>query len=382
MPDRHPIREDLAAPEARLVPPSGDPGPEDLPPVADTGPGDGPEPEPASESGLRARARKLAKAGVPLARSALTSRTVRYGFCLAAVGLGGYAVAREWPGVQSSLAKIGVPTLAAALVCVLLAMVAAMQSWRLTLAALGSPLTIRVGSWVMFVGQLGKYVPGSVWAVLAQMELGTSHRVPRHHSASASVLSNLISLLSGLLTAAVTLPFVSGSDHYLWAFLAVPVLLGCLHPRVLNALLRRLFRLVRRPPLHQPLTLRAIAAPLAWSFGSWLFYGLQIWLLTIRLGAPAGTAALASLGGFALAWSVGFVAVFAPAGAGVREVVLTALLGPVVGVGAATAIALVARALTTVGDLLAASAAAAYFRRTRDGRSAGPAQESRTAPGP
>jgi len=256
-----------------------------------------------------------------------------------------------------------------------------MQAWRLTLAALGSPLTVRVGAWVMFVGQLGKYLPGSVWAVLAQMELGTAHRVPRHHSASASVLANLITLLSGLLTAAVTLPFVSGSARYLWAFLAVPVVFGCLHPRVLNAMLRRLFRLVRRPPLERPLTVRAIAAPLAWSFGSWLLYGLQIWLLTTQLGAPRGTAALVSVGSFALAWSVGFIAVFAPAGAGVREVVLTALLSPVVGVSAATAVALVARALTTIGDLLAASAAAAYFRTRTGHRPAGTGQESQTTQG-
>jgi hypothetical protein len=62
-------------------------------------------------------------------------------------------------------------------------------------------------------------------------------------------------------------------------------------------------------------------------------------------------------------------------------VVLTALLGPVVGVSAATAVALVARGLTTVGDLLAASAAAAYFRRTRTSPPAGAAQEGPSTEG-
>ena len=54
---------------------------------------------------------------------------------------------------------------------------------------------------------------------------------------------------------------------------------------------------------------------------------------------------------------------FAPAGAGVREVLLVALLSPVLGVGAATAVALVSRVLTTVGDLLAAGLAVGYVRR-------------------
>lgn len=297
-----------------------------------------------------------------VAERILTGRPVRWGFVAAAAGIGGYAVAGEWTHVRAALASIGAPTVAAAMVSVLIAMFAAMQVWRVLLAALGSPLPIRAGAQVMFVGQLGKYLPGSLWPVLAQMELGTAHRVPRHHSASASVLTMLVAMLSGLLTALVTLPFAAGMTPYLWAFLAAPGLLACLHPKVLNSILGRLFKLTQRPPLEQPLTARAIATALAWSFGSWVFYGLQIWLLATRLGAPRGSAALLALGGFAFAWSVGFLAVFAPAGAVVREVLLVALLGPVIGVGAGTAVALVSRALTVAGDMLAALIAACYSR--------------------
>ncbi len=301
-----------------------------------------------------------------VAKRILTGRPVRWGFAAAAVAIGGYAVARQWADVRTALASLGILVVAAAMVSVLLAMLATMQVWRVLLAALGSPLPARTAARIMFVGQLGKYVPGSVWPILAQMELGTAHRVPRHHSASASVLTMLVAVFTGLLTALVTLPFVAGSKPYLWAFAAAPVLLACLHPKALNYVLGRLFRLTRRPPLEQPLTARAIAAALAWSFGSWVFYGLQIWLLATRLGAPRGTGALLAIGGFAFAWSIGFLAVFAPAGAGVREVLLVALLGPVLGVGAATAVALVSRVLTTVGDLLAAGLAAGYVRWPRN----------------
>lgn len=318
--------------------------------------------QPGSEGTRRDRIRSL----WTVARWILTSRLVRWGFAAAAVAIGGYAVAREWADVRAALASLGILVVAAAMVSVLIAMLAAMQVWRVLLAALGSPLPGRTAARIMFVGQLGKYVPGSVWPVLAQMELGAAHRVPRHHSASASVLTMIVSVFSGLLTALVTLPFVAGSTPYLWAFAAAPVLVACLHPKVLNYLLGRLFRLTRRPPLEQPLTARAIATSLAWSFGSWILYGLQIWLLATRLGAPRGTAALLAIGGFAFAWSVGFLAVFAPAGAGVREVLLVALWGPVLGVGSATAVALVSRVLTTVGDLLAAGLAAGYVRWPRN----------------
>jgi len=308
-----------------------------------------------------------------------SGRPVRFGFAAAAAALGGYAVARQWTDVRAALAGIGPVAAGAAFASVLVAMFAAMQVWRVLLAAVGSPVPVRAGARIMFVGQLGKYLPGSVWPVLAQMELGRAFRVPRHHSASASLLAMVVSLLSGLLIALLTLPFAAGTMPYLWAFVAVPVLLACLYPRILNALLNRALRLIRRPPLEQPLTARVIATSLAWSLGSWICYGLQVWLLATRLGAPRGAAALLGLGGFAFAWTAGFLAVFAPAGAGVREVLLVALLGPVLGAGAATAVALVSRALTTGGDLLAAAIAAGCSPSARPDPAE--ANEMRNVPG-
>jgi hypothetical protein len=295
----------------------------------------------------------------------LSGRPVRWGFVAVTACLGGYAIAHEWTAVRAALGSLGFVAVAGALLSVLAAMVMTMQAWRVLLAGLGSPLPFRAASRIMFIGQLGKYLPGSVWPVLAQMELGHAYQVPRHRSASASVLAMVVSLLSGLLMALVTLPFVAGATAYRWAFALVPVLLVGLHPRVLNAVLGRLLRVARRPPLEQPLTGRVMAGALAWACSSWVLYGLQIWLLATRLGAPDGRTALLAIGGFAFAWSVGFLVVFAPAGAGVRDVLLVAVLGPVLGVGSATAVALVSRALMTAGDLLTAALAAGSTRAPR-----------------
>jgi glycosyltransferase 2 family protein len=172
----------------------------------------------------------------------------------------------------------------------------------------------------------------------------------------------LFCLLAGLLAALVTLPFAPGARSYRWVFLVAPVLLICLFPQVLNRILDRLLRLARRPPLDQPLAGRAVTGALAWALVSWCFFGLQIWLLAIRLGAPHGRAALLSVGGFAFAWCAGFVVVFAPAGAGIREALLIATLSPMLGVGKATAVALVSRVLMTAGDLITAGTAAALAR--------------------
>jgi uncharacterized membrane protein YbhN (UPF0104 family) len=313
------------------------------------------------------------RAWLALALRLLNSRLVRWGFVAAAVALGTYVVADQWTQVRAGLASMGFLAIAGALIAVLAGLVATMQVWRVLLAALGSPLPVRSGARVFFLGQLGKYVPGSIWPVVAQMELGTAHRVPRHRSARAAVLTMLFCLLAGLLAALVTLPFAPGARSYRWVFLAAPVLLICLFPHVLNRVLDRLLRLARRPPLEQPLAGRAVAAAVAWALASWVFFGLQIWLLAIRLGAPDGRAALLSVGGFAFAWCVGFVVVFAPAGAGIREALLIATLSPMLDVGRATAVTLVSRLLMTAGDLITAGTAAALARGRRSpGRETAP----------
>jgi glycosyltransferase 2 family protein len=298
-----------------------------------------------------------------LVTAVMGSRVIRWGFVAVTVAIGVFAVVRDWSSLRHALASLGFLPVAGALIAILAALAAAMQVWRVLLRALGSPLPVRPAARIMFIGQLGKYLPGSIWPVLAQMELGNEYQVPRHRSASASILTMLLTVLTGLLTALVALPFVAGSTNYVWALLAAPVLLVLLVPRILNAALNKVMRVTRRPPLEVELTGRAIAAALGWSFVSWAFYGLQIWLMVHALGAPAGKAALLALGGFAFAWTVGFLVVIAPAGAGVRDVILALTLGLVIGHGAALAIALVSRVLATIADLLTAGVAAAFTRR-------------------
>jgi glycosyltransferase 2 family protein len=291
----------------------------------------------------------------------LQSKAVRWGFVALTLGFGGYAIALQRHEITQALGRLSPLAIAGALVCVLVAQFGTLRVWQRLLAGLGSPLPTTAAAKILFIGQLGKYLPGSVWPVLAQMELGTVHQVPRHRSASASVLAMLASLLTALLVAAVTLPLTGHAGSYLWAYAAVPLLLACLHPRVLRWGMDRLLRLARRPALEQPLSGSVLARVLGWALFAWVFNGLQIWLL---VPAHSGMSLLLSVGGYAFAWSVGFLVVFAPGGLGVREVVLVTTLTPLVGAGTATAVALVSRAVTTASDLICAGVSAAFRRNS------------------
>jgi uncharacterized membrane protein YbhN (UPF0104 family) len=312
-------------------------------------------------------------------KAALGSTAVRVAFVLVAVALGAYAVADQWSQVRAGFADFGVGAIIGSFALVLLSLAASLQVWRSLLTAAGSRVPLGPASRIFFVGQIGKYLPGAVWPVLAQMELGQAQRVPRRRSATVAVVTMLVSLTAGLLTAAAaTVAGLTGSatGGYGWAFLAVPVLLVGLHPRVLNPVIDRLLRLARRPPQEEPLTVRAIGAATLWSVTYWVLSGVSVWVLTARLGAGDGRAFLLATGGYAFAWCAGFLVVLAPAGAGVREVVLVASLSPVLSVGKATAVALASRLLSTVGDLLTAGLAA-WLGRGATGGQVGSNQSSR-----
>ena len=299
-----------------------------------------------------------------IAKRLLGSRLLRWVVVVLAVGIGGYKISEEWHDVSHSLAQIGALACFEALLALLVAQFANLKVWQVLLAGLGSPLRLPVAGRILLIGQLGKYIPGSLWPILTQMELGAAAKVPRARSASASVLSMMLSLCVGLVIAMVTVPFAAvHSDDYLWVFVLLPVIAVCFHPKVLNPLLNKLFKLARREPLDTPVTGRVLARAVAWQFVAWIFMGLQIWILAEKFNAPVGKTALIAFGGYAFAWCVGFVIVLAPAGAGIRDLLLIAALGPVIGTGPATAVALVSRGVNTISDLLCAGVAA--FRRPR-----------------
>jgi uncharacterized membrane protein YbhN (UPF0104 family) len=242
--------------------------------------------------------------------------------------------------------------------------------WREILADLGSRLSIPEAARIMFIGQLGKYVPGSIWPVLAQSELGADRGIPRSRSAVSVLVSYAVMTTSGVVAAIVTLPFANAASiaQYFWILFLLPVAAVLLSPPVLNRLLKFVVRVSGQPVLQETVSYRGLARTMLWALFGWSANGLMVYVLMRQLaGHPQGLL-LVSIGAYSLSWSVGFLAVFAPAGAGVREAIMVAVLGAVLGARASHApltVALLCRALSVLADAAAGAAAAALVGRRR-----------------
>ncbi len=267
------------------------------------------------------------------------------------------ALFQTWDDVSTSLTAVSPAALVA---CVLLGLgppACTMLGWRAVLRDLGSPLPIPPAAGIFFVGQLGKFVPGSVWTVLAQAEMGARLRIPRRRSAVVGLVSVALSLLTGLAVGVPALPLLLRRDDAravtVLVLIALPVLAAVLHPPVLNWLIARGLRLLRREPLERPLSRRAVATMSAWFLGAWAFAGASVAVLARDLAPSVSPAELVvTCGcGFALASAAGMLVVLLPAGVGVRDGLLVLLLGAVMPIGAATAVAVIIRFVTTFADV-------------------------------
>ena len=293
-----------------------------------------------------------------------TVKIVRIVVAVAVVVALVWGVARNWTEISQDLQRVSIGALLLSFVPAALGTWLTMVGWRVILADLGSPLHLAPAGGVFFVGQLGKYLPGSVWTVLVQADMASHLHVPRRRTGVTGLVTIGLSVLTGLLVGLPALPLLlqrsAGSSG--WLLLAVPLFVVLVWPALLNRLIAWGLRVLRREPLEETLSARAILTTVGLYALAWVLFGVHILVLALAVGGGTGVT-LASLTGYALAGSLGMLTVILPAGLGARDGILAIVLASAMPLSAGTAVALVSRFVVTLVDVLAAAAGWAYARR-------------------
>ncbi len=292
-------------------------------------------------------------------------RVARVCVLLVAVGLGTYAVVGQRTEIHRALHRLGVTAPLLALAAALVGLAASALSWRAMFVEFGGELSAGQVVRVFFIGQLGKYVPGGVWPVLAQAELGRSAGARPRSVVAAAATTLTVNVTTGLVVAAAFLPLTSAHALHrnAWVFIFLPFGLVLLHPRVLGLAVDRVLRLLRREGLDLMPRWRGVVSAAAWSLLMWTCYGVHLWLLARPVAHSGHRLLLLGLGAYAIAWVVGFVIAIAPAGVGAREGMLVVALSAAMTTSAATTIALMSRVIMTMADFAWAAVAGLVTRR-------------------
>lgn len=284
---------------------------------------------------------------------------LRLGLAVLVVAGVAYALARNWAAVSGELRRTDPGALALAFVLAFLAPILTLMGWRRLLADLGSPLHLAPASGIFFIGQLGKYLPGSVWSVLAQAEMGSRLKIPRRRSGVVGLISIGMAAATGLLVGLPALPLLLSREatSSLWVsvLLMAPLVVVLFWPRLLNGLIAIGLRILRRDPLEHRLSGRAVVETVGWFILAWCSTGAHLMVLTRSIGGDQVSTrdlVLAAGSGYCLAAVLGMAAFLLPAGVGVREGLLVLILGGFLTGAAAAAVVVLSRFLITVGDLL------------------------------
>lgn len=306
------------------------------------------------------------------ALAVLQSGVARTLFMLFAIIAAVWAIAAQWDAFVAALSQLswwqGSLSLLASFTYVYLTML----SWRALLNGMGKGVPLKPAATIFFISQVAKYLPGGVWNFVAAAEAGVEYKVSRRRSVTVLLTSMLISILTGMVFAVLTMLFGPEGlrTSYGWTGLFLPILLVLLLPPVLNRLISMALRLLKREPLEESLNWGPWAMALVWSTAAWLIAGLQIWLILTALGMEESPATFfLATGGYALAWTVGFLVFFVPAGLGVREVVLGAVLAGYLPQGSVLAVVLLSRVLLTIGDLVLGVLASVWASQRKGNRS-------------
>jgi len=216
--------------------------------------------------------------------------------------------------------------------------------YRMLLVSFGYPIRWTTMLGVVWVSQLGKYVPGKLLSVAGGMWLLKKQNVPVAVGMAINVMLMGLYVVVGLMVAAPLVIFekltLLGPLTWLWSLLVLAGGVVMLHPRVFVGAINFGLRRLGREPLASRLRLRDYGGPLAMVCFQWPLIGMAFWLTARSVGDVPLARAPFVISASALAVTIGFVAVFTPAGLGVREGLLLLLLAPVLG-DATTALVIV-----------------------------------------
>ena len=272
-------------------------------------------------------------------------------FLVAAIGFSVWSLRSQWPDIGRDIGKTSVGNFLLGLFALYVGLLAFGGMWVRVLRGFGYPVPLVKGLGIFYVGQLGRYIPGSVWSFGAQATMARDINVPPRTTVSAGLVGLGFSLATsgviGMIAVATGILRLGVPE---WIPIVLAVLgLAVLAPPIVNFLGTR----VAGKPATLRLTLIDVLVVVGLLVVTWVADGVALMVLSDGFSLDPslwGTRLAIMVGAYGLSYVVGVVIIFAPAGLGAREAALTLLLTPALGLPAAAALAIVSRIPITITD--------------------------------
>ena len=260
-------------------------------------------------------------------------KTIQLVLTIAVVGFAGWYLWKQWNAATENGYRFDFQFgwLAGASAVILATFAVLIETWRRVLAQLGSTLSFGTAARVWFVSNLGKYVPGRIWALTTMAMMAGEHGVPVGVVGASSVVLMAANVATGfsvvlLMSAGTVQRLVGGIGAVVAATVGLFVLLFAAtyiatHWNRFAARFHRAQLTVSIPPA-------AIFVAIIGTTISWFAYGLAFMLFVRSIIGTSSAPYSAFVTANAASYLVGYLMIFAPAGIGFREAALATILPP------------------------------------------------------
>jgi glycosyltransferase 2 family protein len=233
-------------------------------------------------------------------------------------------------------------------------------TWTRTMPWWGASLGFREGWRIWALSNLARFIPGGIWQFAGIAALAARAGTSPIAATGGVVLQQLVVLVSGVAVTAAFLPALALRSFPLSYGAAVVIavfalaVLALLLPRGAALMQRLTTRFFSRAVVFPSMRSASVARYAIALIVPWLAYGVAFWLFargTIGSRAPGLPLSIAS---FTAAYVWGIIWIPVPAGLGVREAALVALLSSQIGADAAVILAVGSRIWLTAVEIIGA----------------------------
>ena len=261
-----------------------------------------------------------------------------------------YRIFVAWGQIKGSIEFVRWNYLVTSIIALGISYALGFFSWKFLLSKLGVHLKLITASAIVSVSQLGKYIPGKVWYALGRLYITKQMNLPSTKITLSIILEGGFLFLSGFLIASITL-FSAKPESPI--FILIPIALAVsffMHPAIINFLLRKAERLIKRK--LEPVTLSTLdlIEVLTSYCVMWIVHSLGFYLLCLTIVTNHQFNPLPVMSSFITAWLVGFASIIVPGGLGIREGTLSFLLINIFPPPMNYVLAILGRIWTTVGE--------------------------------
>lgn len=235
-------------------------------------------------------------------------------------------------------------------------------SWHVITRLLGLKLSLVSNTKIWMISNFSRFIPGGIWQYPSRVVLLSRKKVSKRLAVTAVLIEGLMTLSFGAGTVIFTLAFWELPVKYqalqgiLWVFLFLPLLIFLFtNKKIFDKTILIYSKLTKREKVSfESIKIERKQLPLLFLsfFARFFFIGGALFFL-IRLASPISYTLFPMIVGiYAFSWLLGYISFFAPAGLGVTEITLAALLSFYIPFSLGAVLAVVFRVVILIAEAI------------------------------